>query len=55
MSKEKLAATLIASAMHKRTYAEILWQQAEQDMAKAKAILSEIWEEVDLNAEIDAD
>ena len=55
MSTEKLAVTLMVSAIHKRTIAETLWAEAEKDMAQAKAILSEIWEEVDLDAEVNAD
>ena len=35
MSSEKLAVTLMISAMHKRTIAEALWQEAEKDMAQA--------------------
>ena len=38
-ASEKLAATLTASAMHKRTLAEILWQEAEKDMAQARQML----------------
>lgn len=39
MSTEKLAATLMISAMHKRTIAEALWQEAEKDMAQARQML----------------
>ena len=39
MSTEKLAVTLMISAMHKRTIAEALWQEAEKDMAQAKELL----------------
>ena len=39
MSTEKLAVTLMVSAMHKRTIAEALWQEAEKDMAQAKELL----------------
>ena len=42
MSTEKLAVTLMISAMHKRTIAETLWAEAEKDMAKARAMLEEI-------------
>ena len=39
MSTEKLAVTLMISAMHKRTIAETLWAEAEKDMAQAKELL----------------
>lgn len=42
MSTEKLAVTLMVSAMHKRTIAETLWAEAEKDMARARAMLEEI-------------
>lgn len=42
MANEKLAVTLMVSAMHKRTIAETLWAEAEKDMAKARAMLEEI-------------
>ena len=42
MSTEKLAVTLMISAIHKRTIAETLWAEAEKDMAKARAMLEEI-------------
>lgn len=41
-ASEKLAATLTASAMHKRTLAQILWEQSDEDLAKARAMLEEI-------------
>ena len=42
MANEKLAVTLMVSAMHKRTIAETLWAEAEKDIAKARAMLEEI-------------
>lgn len=39
MSTEKLAVTLMISAMHKRIIAESLWQEAEKDMAQARQML----------------
>lgn len=42
MSTEKLAVTLMVSAIHKRTIAETLWAEAEKDMAQARAMLEEI-------------
>ena len=42
MATEKLAVTLMVSAIHKRTIAETLWAEAEKDMAKARAMLEEI-------------
>lgn len=42
MANEKLAVTLMVSAMHKRTIAETLWAEAEKDMAQARAMLEEI-------------
>ena len=39
MSTEKIAVTLMISAMHKRTIAESLWQEAEKDMAQARELL----------------
>lgn len=42
MSTEKLAVTLMVSAIHKRTIAEALWAEAEKDMAQARAMLEEI-------------
>ena len=42
MANEKLAVTLMVSAMHKRTIAETLWAEADKDMAKARAMLEEI-------------
>lgn len=42
MSTEKLAVTLMVSAMRKRTIAETLWAEAEKDMAQARAMLEEI-------------
>lgn len=39
MSTEKLAVTLMVSAMHKRTIAEALWAEAEKDMAQARQML----------------
>lgn len=42
MANEKLAVTLMVSAIHKRTIAEALWAEAEKDMAQARAMLEEI-------------
>ena len=42
MATEKLAVTLMVSAMHKRTIAETLWAEAEKDIAKARPMLEEI-------------
>lgn len=42
MANEKLAVTLMVSAMRKRTIAESLWAEAEKDMAQARAMLEEI-------------
>ena len=42
MANEKLAVTLMVSAIHKRTIAETLWAEAEKDMAQARALLEEI-------------
>ena len=39
MPTEKLAVTLMISAIHKRTIAEALWDEAEKDMAQAKELL----------------
>lgn len=39
MANEKLAVTLMISAMHKRIIAESLWQEAEKDMAQARQML----------------
>lgn len=39
MSTEKLAVTLMISAMHKRIIAESMWQEAEKDMAQARQML----------------
>ena len=39
MANEKLAVTLMISAMHKRIIAESLWQEAEKDMAQARELL----------------
>ena len=39
MANEKLAVTLMISAIHKRTIAEALWDEAEKDMAQAKELL----------------
>lgn len=39
MANEKLAVTLMVSAMHKRTIAETLWAEAEKDMAQARQML----------------
>ena len=42
MANEKLAVTLMISAIHKRTIAEALLDEAEKDMAKAREMLEEI-------------
>ena len=39
MANEKLAVTLMISAMYKRTIAETLWAEAEKDMAQARQML----------------
>ena len=39
MATEKLAVTLMVSAIHKRTIAETLWAEAEKDMAQARQML----------------
>lgn len=48
MSNEKLAVTLMISAMHKRTIAEALWQEAEEDMAKARQLLEVSKDEIQI-------
>lgn len=48
MSTEKLAVTLMISAMHKRTIAEALWQEAEKDMAKSKELLEVSKDEIQI-------
>lgn len=48
MSTEKLAVTLMVSAIHKRTIAETLWAEAEKDMAKAKELLEVSKDEIQI-------
>ena len=48
MSTEKLAVTLMISAMHKRTIAETLWAEAEKDMAKARELLEVSKDEIQI-------
>ena len=48
MSTEKLAVTLMVSAIHKRTIAETLWAEAEKDMAQAKELLEVSKDEIQI-------
>ena len=48
MANEKLAVTLMISAMHKRIIAESMWQEAEKDMAQAKELLEVSKDEIQI-------
>lgn len=41
MGKEKLAVCIMTAAMRKRNLAEMLWEEAEKDLAKGRQMLQE--------------
>ena len=41
MGKEKLAVSIMTAAMRKRTIAQVLWEEAEKDLARGRQMLEE--------------